>query len=136
MRIQRLTLTFALLIAAGVPVPVASSPAIQRSELAAAENHLAIPTIGEHHLRIITPTLLELSLVTTTVPDGRVSVWDFVADDGTLHVPDANAFKVTARGTKVAVQKVGFKRRVVYAPLKKRDLRIGNWLYLWLAAPA
>src|SRR5262249_51471038 len=30
---------------------------------------------------------------------------------------------------------VGFKRRVLYAPLRPRDLRIGNWLYLRLSAP-
>ena len=35
----------------------------------------------------------------------------------------------------VAVQSIGFKRRPLYAPLKPRALRIGNWLYLRLATP-
>ena len=35
----------------------------------------------------------------------------------------------------IAVTAVGFKRRVLYAPLKRRDLRIGNYLYLQLAGP-
>ena len=42
---------------------------------------------------------------------------------------------VTVAGTNCQVTAVGFKRRVVYAPLKKRDLRIGNYLYLQLAHP-
>jgi hypothetical protein len=34
--------------------------------------------------------------------------------------------------TKIGVEKVGFRRRVLYAPLAQRDLRIGNHLYLQL----
>src|SRR5436190_1629313 len=39
----------------------------------------------------------------------------------------------TADGLPVVVQSVGFRRRPIYAPLRKRDLRIGNYLYLKLA---
>src|SRR5207247_11349233 len=42
-----------------------------------------------------------------------------------------------ADGRRMDVAEVGFRRRVVYAPLKPRDLRIGNSLFLRLtnAAP-
>ena len=41
-----------------------------------------------------------------------------------------------ADGKTNAVKAVGFKRRVLYAPLKQRDLRIGNYLYLQLESPS
>ena len=96
---------------------------------------LALPSIGDHALRIITPTLLELSLVSTKSPNSRVDRWDFIEDNGTLHVPARSQFRVTAAGTQVSVAEIGFKRRVRYAPLKVRDLRIGNCIYLRLTSP-
>lgn len=99
------------------------------------ENLLAMPAVGDLRLRIIAPSILEVFLVTTKSPDGRVSAWDFVGDDLTLRLPPASMFAVRSDGTKIGVSHVGFKRRVVYAPLKKRDLRIGNWLYLQLDGP-
>ena len=48
---------------------------------------------------------------------------------------EPGAFQVSSGGKQFDVIAAGFKRRVVYAPLKKRDLRIGNQLYLQLASP-
>src|SRR4051812_3487633 len=97
---------------------------------------LALPAVGSHEVRIIAPALLELTLISSKPPDpAPPSMWDFVDHDGKLHLPDSTAFQVTSEGKQIEVITVGFKRRVVYAPLKKRDLRIGNQLYLHLAKP-
>jgi hypothetical protein len=100
------------------------------------ETSLNLPSQGSSRLRIITPSLLELSLVTTK----RSSVspteqWNFVNSRGEITLPELADFVVSAGGRTVTVVKVGFKRRVLYAPLKKRDLRIANYLYLQLAEP-
>jgi hypothetical protein len=97
---------------------------------------LWLPTVGSHALRIISPTLLELVLVNTKERDpARVSSWDFVTEKFTTRLPAASDFKVMVDGREAPVKQVGFKRRTLYAPLKKRDMRIGNHLYLELQAP-
>src|SRR5689334_5620931 len=97
---------------------------------------LALPTVGDAELRIIAPAILELNLITTKPPDpARVQEWDFVGENFALHAPAPNDFTVLVGGKRVVVTQVGFKRRVVFAPLKKRDLRIGNQLYLELKSP-
>lgn len=94
-----------------------------------------VPAVGECQLRVLTPQVLELTLISTqAATDPAPEWWNFVASD-TLHLPAAHAFVVRADGRPVPVLAVGFKRRPVYAPLRQRDLRIGNWLYLKLAAP-
>jgi hypothetical protein len=102
----------------------------------AARNPLRLPQVGNHELRILTPTLLELFLVTTKAPDpARVTEWDFVDEKFKLRLPAATEFAVEVNGAKVDVESVGFRRRVIYAPLKQRDLRIGNALFLELTRP-
>jgi len=114
-----------------------TGPAVAGTELTDADaTRLQLPEVGDYHLCVLTPEWLELTLITTrpaTGPgDGR---WDFVTTNGTLHLPASSAFQVVAGGSDIPVREVGFKRRAVYAPLKPRDLRIGNWLYLRLAHP-
>ena len=97
------------------------------------ENPLALPVIGSYGLRIIAPSILEITFVNTKQPDpARVTQWDFVGDNFALHLPPATDLKVVVDGKEVPVARLGFKRRVLYAPLKKRDLRIGNHLYVEL----
>lgn len=97
---------------------------------------LQMPEVGTHGLRVISPTVLELVLVNTKASDpARVAQWDFVADGFQGRLPGLGEFSVRVDGGVVGVSRVGFKRRVLYAPLKKRDLRIGNYLYLELAEP-
>ncbi len=97
---------------------------------------LRLPPVGAFQLRILAPTLLELSLVTTKGPgDARPKQWDFVDDQARCQLPAPTQFVVSAGGKTVPVREVGFRRRVLYAPLKQRDLRIGNYLYLRLAGP-
>jgi hypothetical protein len=100
------------------------------------ENLLALPAPGHHQLRILAPTLLELTLITTKAPDpAKVEQWDFVGDDGKLRLPKPSEFIVRTGGNNIPVNAVGFKRRVAYAPLVRRDLRLGNYLYLRLTRP-
>ena len=94
---------------------------------------LRLAPVGSCELRAITPTLLELTLVTTKSPDpAPVKDWDFVDPHGRLSLPILKQFEVSASGKQIGVTKVGFKRRALYAPLKERDLRIANYLYLEL----
>ena len=99
-----------------------------------ASNPLLLPAVGNHGLRMLSPALLELRLVTTKPPDpARVNSWDFVGEQSALQLPHTNDFQVLVAGREISVRRVGFKRRVLFAPLKQRDLRIGNDLYLELA---
>jgi hypothetical protein len=97
---------------------------------------LRLPVVGDHQLRILSPQLLELTRVTTKPPAPAQPLdWNFVNAEGRALLPPASEFVVLASQTNVGVKAVGFKRRVLYAPLAKRDLRIGNYLYLELNAP-
>jgi len=78
---------------------------------------------------------LELTLITTKQPDpARVEQWDFIDAKAQERLPSVSEFKVSAGDKIIPVKAVGFKRRVLFAPLKHRDLRIGNYLYLRLAS--
>jgi hypothetical protein len=99
-------------------------------------NPAALPSVGHSQLRIISPTILELTLITTKAPDpARPTEWNFVDTNYNLTLPPASEFEVRAGTNSRAISKIGFKRRPLYAPLKTRDLRIENSLYLVLARP-
>jgi hypothetical protein len=99
------------------------------------DNPLELAKPGFHELRVLSPTVLELTLVTTKASESSpVSQWNFVSDKGAGKLPPPADFVVLAEGKPVSVSRVGFKRRVLYAPLKQRDLRIGNYLYLELVS--
>jgi len=101
----------------------------------APENFLAMPTDGTTQLRILSPTLLELTLVQEKQPDpAPLSRWNFVTISGAFIPPAASEFNVTANGQSISVSTVGFKRRVLYAPLNTRDLRVSSSLYLQLSS--
>jgi hypothetical protein len=107
-----------------------------RLNAATETNPLVLPNAGHHELRVLSPTVLELLLVTTKATQtAPIAQWNFATEDGKGNLPSTNGFAVSANGKAVAVAHVGFKRRVLYAPLKARDLRIGNYLYLELATP-
>jgi hypothetical protein len=100
------------------------------------ENPLAMPPVGAHQLRVLSPTVVELTLITTKASGAAaVTEWNFVGSHGTPKLPGTKEFSVLVDGKTDAVESIGFKRRVLYAPLKQRDLRIGNYLYLQLATP-
>ncbi|MDB6110013.1 MAG: hypothetical protein JWR69_1763 [Pedosphaera sp.] len=100
------------------------------------ENPLAIPRPGDSWLRCLSPTVLELTLITTKPPDpAPPAEWNFAGDYPPARLPAPDAFQVVVAGKIQPITSVGFKRRVIYAPLKQRDLRIGNYLCLVLAKP-
>ncbi|MBI4662408.1 MAG: hypothetical protein HY735_26610 [Verrucomicrobia bacterium] len=97
---------------------------------------LSMPQLGSHQLRILSPTVLELVLINAKAPDpSRVARWDFVDANGQFNPPASSEFVVLADGQAMGVQSVGFKRRPLYAPIRQRDLRIADHLYLKLASP-
>lgn len=97
---------------------------------------LQLPAVGDHRLRVLAPQLLELTLITTKAANVPTpEPWNFVTASNQLQLPATNAFSVRAGNQLIQVTAVGFKRRPVYAPLRPRDLRIGNWLYLKLGEP-
>ncbi|HEY2921375.1 MAG TPA: hypothetical protein VGK77_20510, partial [Candidatus Binatia bacterium] len=100
------------------------------------DSPLQLPAPGAHQLRILAPAMLELTLITTKKSiSARVDQWDFVDDQARARLPVPGEFIVSTEGQPIAVKAIGFKRRVLYAPLKRRDLRIGNYLYLQLQKP-
>ncbi len=95
-----------------------------------------MPKVGQNGLTLLTPTMLELERINTKQPDpAAVDSWNFVSSTGVFTAPATSKFAVTVDGQSVAVQSIGFRRRVRYAPLDIRDLRIGNYLYVQLATP-
>jgi hypothetical protein len=97
---------------------------------------LQVPPVGANSLHVLSPTLLELKLITTKQPDpAAVTQWNFVDANSQLSLPSTAAFKVSADGQNVGVASVAFKRRPLYAPMIGYDLRIENSLYLRLSGP-
>ncbi len=97
------------------------------------DNPLALPSPGAYRLRILSSNLLELTRITTKAPSpAKPGEWDFVDAEGRAQLPAGSEFVVLAGEARIGVQQVGFKRRVLYAPLARRDLRIDNGLYLQL----
>ncbi|HLP25193.1 MAG TPA: glycoside hydrolase family 9 protein, partial [Acidobacteriota bacterium] len=95
---------------------------------------LEMPVSGDHALHILAPTIVELRRINSkdAAASGPDS-WDFVSGN-TFNAPATSKFQVTVNGSAVAVSRVGFKRRPLYAPLNVRDLRIDNALILELAS--
>jgi hypothetical protein len=97
---------------------------------------LTLPLPGAHQFHVLAPDLLELTLITAKASDpARAEHWDFADAKGRPRLPGPQEFLVMVNGSSNEVKLVGYKRRVLYAPLKQRDLRIGNYLYLKLGAP-
>lgn len=118
---------------AGPPLLVEDAPF---GPTLSAQLWLLPPAVGEHSLRALTPTWLELRLTTTQAPPpAGVDRWNFVTPDGRCAAPEPGSFQVTADGKIIPVVTVGFKRRVSSAALLERDLRVENSLYLQLARP-
>ena len=122
-----------LTLGSGAPQPAATKSGT--ASALPAENVLALPAIGDQQLRVLTPTLLELTLITTKEPGAPPAEWNFVGENFKLQLPAPSEVVVKVNGKTVTVKTLGFKRRPVYAPLKRRDLRIGNYLYVELAEP-
>ncbi len=96
---------------------------------------MRMPAIGDYGVRVLTPTLIEVTLINSKAKDpASITNWNFVDSSGNLSAPAASEFAVTANGQSIGVQSVGFKRRPIYAPLNWYELHIGNYLYLQLSS--
>jgi Glycosyl hydrolase family 9/Cellulase N-terminal ig-like domain len=104
------------------------------SQIADESNSLALLPVGYSALHILSPNTLELLVVTTQPPNGVPEEWGFGSAAGEAAIPGEEHFKVTEDGKSLGVQQVGYRRQVIYAPLKRRDLRIGCWITLRLKA--
>lgn len=94
------------------------------------------PAVGSQALHVLTPTLLEVKFINTKALDpATVTQWNLVNSGLSFLAPSPTIFKVTVNGQTLAVTRVGFKRRPLYAPMATPDLRIENSLYLQLASP-
>src|SRR5437867_3665126 len=83
------------------------------------EPTLQLPPVGGYQLRVLSPTVLELTLITTKPPDpAPVDHWNFADTNGQLHLPDVKEFVVKAGDEAVPVQAVCFSGRVLNAPVK------------------
>ena len=92
--------------------------------------------IGFHQLKIISPSILELNLVNTRQGDLPPTIWNWINSTGTLNLPTLDKFKVYINKIEKKPSAAGFKRTILYAPLKGNvDLKINNWLYLKLETP-
>src|SRR4051812_42989572 len=100
-------LLLAALAAASLLPSVRAAPA--GPEEAPWLNALALPAVGSHELRILSPTVLELTLVTTKAAGGRVEQWDLVDEDHRPRLPPPDAFRVLINGREERVAGVGFK---------------------------
>lgn len=94
------------------------------------------PRPGDHQLNILSPTLLELVRINQK-PSAAAPVdsWNWVNGQGTFIPPDLSSIRVIVNGQTNAVFGHGFKRRPLYAPLERWDLRVANHLYLRLNNP-
>jgi hypothetical protein len=118
---QPLTTLCALLAAVTASiVPLAAQPLPE-------DDPLRLPIAGETSLRVLAPSMLELTAISSPEPGALP-----------LNLPDmyhARDFVVKVDGEPASVATFGFKRRVLYAPVKERDLRVATEIYLQLAAP-
>ena len=85
-------------------------------------------------LRVVAPAVVELELIEPEAPveNGIPPRWTFAIPASAVKIPAPSEFAVTVGGVPVAVRDVGLKRRVVSAPLNRRELRVGTWIYLML----
>jgi hypothetical protein len=97
--------------------------------------HGVMPQAGEFALRSLTPELLELIRINTQPQGGVPDAWHFVNGAGEFTAPATSTFEVAVNGDPVVATVHGFRRRPLYAPLKQRDLRVDNRLFLQLAEP-
>jgi hypothetical protein len=98
-------------------------------------NSVRVPEVGEYRMLVLSPTVVELSLITTRGRGDSDSEWDFANGGGELFLPDAAKVGIQVAGNsarRIGVRELGFKRRALYAPLGVWDLRIGAHVYLQL----
>lgn len=91
----------------------------------------AMPQPGDTGIRFLTPTLIELARINTKSSSGAPDSWNFISS-GSFTAPASGSCEVRVNGSAVAYTISGFRRRVLYAPLAQRDLRVDNRLFITL----
>ena len=98
-------------------------------------NTVRIPEVGDYRMLVLSPTVIELSLVTTSGQGESASEWKFANGSGKLLMPEKEELQVLSGGKNILIARLGFKRRVHYAPLNRWDLRISSFVYIELSEP-
>jgi len=98
------------------------------TERSAVVPSLALPTPGQHALHVLSPVMLELAWITNGSERDGLGFFQAMQSGQKDALPE-----ISVAGKIVAVRAIGFKRRAVFAPLRHRDLRVGNFLYLQLS---
>src|SRR4051812_21222186 len=112
----RTFLVFSLLLLAAAPLSAQT-----RSDPDAAA--LALPVPGERTLRILSPTVLEITAITEKAPDSRLTKIKNALGGGPSAPELAlNTLRVAVDGRPVKIAATGWKRRAAYAPIGRRNL--------------
>lgn len=120
-------------VAARAPAPPRSLADYGRDDFGmTGSNPLEMPAVGSHRLRILASAVLELTRVSGGAGADGSPRWEFAGPDGAARLPAPGAFRVSVDGHACVVKAIGFKRRALYAPLARRDLRARSDLYLEL----
>ena len=124
---------FACLVVCVAP----SATALRAQTRTAADiRSLSLPAVGDCSLQILSPSLLEFTQISTKEKNSAWPQLKNLAGARSATPPlTAPVFEVTVGGRPVKAAVVGMKRRVIYAPLARRDLRVATQFYLRLAAP-
>ncbi len=86
-----------------------------------------LPQPGDYAATLLSPSLIQLTAISAPAEN-----------EAPIPLPGEltpAAFEVEVGGVPANVTALGFKRRVLYAPIKARDLRVATEVYLQLAAP-
>lgn len=115
---------------------LAAVPLCAQTRSAPDPQALALPAPGERTLRILSPTVLEITVITEKAPESRLARLKS-ALGGASPAPElaVDKLRVAVNGRPAKVAATGWKRRAAYAPIGHRDLRVSTQLYLSLAAP-
>jgi hypothetical protein len=116
-------LTPALLAACSIAAAVAGAPGAAQQGVS-----LAPPSVGDVRLTVLAPEVLEVSVVSSPA--------DATAPDPLLSLPSgASGLSVRSGDRTLRVVRSGARRRVAYAPLAARDLRVETVLFLEVTPP-
>ncbi|MDO8540978.1 MAG: glycoside hydrolase family 9 protein [Opitutaceae bacterium] len=97
---------------------------------------LNVPAVGDATLQILSPSLLEFTAISTKEKNASwVQLKNTPAGRADATPGTTPRFEVTVAGRRIQVVAVGVKRRVLYAPLARRDLRVATHFYLRLGQP-
>jgi hypothetical protein len=135
--LNRFPLVYLVVCVALAAFPASALRAQSRADIDI--HSLELPAVGDTTLLILSPTLLELTVISTKEKTTPWLTLKNLFSDRTAAAPNApppaSDFTVIVSGRPVAITAVGLKRRVAYAPVAKRDLRVATQYYLRLAAP-